>query len=46
MIKDLEKHTVTAAVVVVGVMAAGWTMYALRNNKYVNDARKGFAGGA
>ncbi len=46
MTKDLEKHAVTAAVVAVGVIAAGWAMYALRNNKYVNDARKGFAGGA
>lgn len=46
MFKDLEKHAVTAAVVAVGVIAAGWAMYTFRTNTYVNDARKGFAGTA
>lgn len=40
--KDIEKHLFTMAVVAGGVIAAGWTMYALRTNTFIGDARKGF----
>lgn len=42
--KKIMGYAGTAAVVAVGVMAAGWFMYEFRNNDIIKQARNGFQG--